>query len=446
MIFERDDNVSGSVATEPLSGSLAGSLASSLPADPGRTASSRGADLKAKVQSLRLAEVKQRPVPSRLPWALTLLLAASTAYFAFKAQQPAARPAVTTPAGASDPAVASTASASGSTGKPGDTAATTATGSTPTDAAPVDPSKIALESKGYIIPAHQILVSPKVSGMLTALNIEEGRRVEKGEILAQIETIEYDADLARVRANLALAKARLAELENGNRSEEKDQARAELAEAEHNLEQAQADWDRAKKLRASKTISIDEYEQSETQWQITEQRVTRLRFALELMLKGAREERIEQARAEVAQVEADLKKAVWRQDNTTVRAPISGTILKKNAEEGNIVNPVAFNGSFSLCDMADLAQLEVDLSINERDISRVFKQQRCEIVADAWPSRKYQGYVDRLMPIADRAKGSVSVRVKLIVPAEEEGVYLKPDMAALVRFYGDKTPLETAAK
>ena len=114
--------------------------------------------------------------------------------------------------------------------------------------------------------------------------------------------------------------------------------------------------------------------------------------------------------------------------------PVSGTILKKNAEEGNIVNPIAFNGSFSLCGMADLSDLEVDLSIQERDVARVFKGQKCKIRAEAYPERTYEGYVSRLMPIADRAKGAVPVRVKVAVPAEEEGIYLKPEMGVNVSF------------
>jgi multidrug resistance efflux pump len=129
-----------------------------------------------------------------------------------------------------------------------------------------------------------------------------------------------------------------------------------------------------------------------------------------------------------------LAKAEWRLGNCIIRAPISGTILKKNAEEGNIVNPIAFNGSFSLCDMADLSDLEVDLTIQERDISKVFKGQKCKVRAEAFPDRVYDGYVSRLMPIADRAKGAIPVRVKVTVPAEEEGVYLKPEMGALVSF------------
>ncbi|MCO6456426.1 MAG: efflux RND transporter periplasmic adaptor subunit [Pirellulaceae bacterium] len=133
-------------------------------------------------------------------------------------------------------------------------------------------------------------------------------------------------------------------------------------------------------------------------------------------------------------------KAQWRLDNCTIRAPVSGTILRKNAEEGNIVNPVAFNGSYSLCEMADLADLEVELNIQERDIARVFRNQRCEVRAEAFPDRVYQGFVSRLMPIADRAKGAVPVRVKLNVPKDEEGVYLKPEMGAIVAFFAESVP------
>lgn len=397
----------------------------------------RDAALKAKVASLRLSSTEKRPLPSRLPWALCVVLVCTTLYFANLSQRPAtAVESTATETGqqnASPQTAGATGAATGGAANP--TASPTA--SPASGATKIAPDQIALEAKGYIVPAQQILVSPKVSGMLVSLNIVEGRRVAKGDVLAQIETTEYDADFARVKANLALAAARLLELENGSRQEEKDQARADLNEAEQNLEQYRAAWERARNLKLKKALSEGDYDQAETQFQTAEQRVARLKSTLDLILNGPRPERIEQARAEVAQAQADLKKAQWRLDNTTVRAPISGTILKKNAEEGNIVNPVAFNGSFSLCDMADLSKLEVDLSINERDIGRVFTKQRCEVAADAYPNRKYVGVVDRVMPIADRAKGTVSVRVRLTIPAEEEGVYLKPDMAALVRFYGE---------
>jgi multidrug resistance efflux pump len=168
-----------------------------------------------------------------------------------------------------------------------------------------------------------------------------------------------------------------------------------------------------------------------------QQRVQRLTYALELLKLGERAERREVAKAELAQAQADLTKAEWRLGNCTIRAPRSGTILKKNAEEGNIVNPLALNGSYSLCELADLSDLEVELNIQERDISAIKVGQKCRVRTKAWADRVYDGVVSRLMPIADRGKGAVPVRVKLSIPGEEEGAYLKPEMEATVTFLND---------
>jgi len=314
-------------------------------------------------------------------------------------------------------------------------------GPTGTSSAPVAPAgAVALESKGYVIAAHQILVSPKVNGMILKLHLEEGRRVHKGDVLAELETTEYDADNARAEAMLAVSQQKLLELEHGNRPEEIAGAKAELAEAQAQREQLLSAYKRNSTLKASgnKVVTDADFEQSESQYKAMDRKVARLQNSYKLMVDGARKERIDLARAEVKQAEADVAKSKWRLDNCTIRAPISGTILKKNAEEGNIVNPIAFNGSFSLCEMADLSDLEVDLSIQERDISRVKAGQRCQVRPEAFPDRVYDGVVSRLMPIADRAKGAVPVRVKLTVPAEEEGVYLKPEMSAVVTFLNDK--------
>jgi HlyD family secretion protein len=293
---------------------------------------------------------------------------------------------------------------------------------------------VALEAKGYIIPAHQILVSPLVNGRILHLSLEEGRRVEKGEVLAEIETTEYEADVAHTKATVNVMKHRLEELEHGSRPEEVNAAKNELAEARAQRQQLLSDWKRKVQLREKGVLTENEYEQAEALYKAMDRRAARLENTYNLMVEGPRSERIEVARAELAQAEAGLKRAQWRLDNCTIRAPIAGTILKKNAEEGNIVNPIAFNGSFSLCEMADLSDLEVDLSIQERDISRVQKGQRCQVRAEAYPDRVYEGVVSRLMPIADRAKGAIPVRVKLTVPADEEGIYLKPEMGVVVSF------------
>src|SRR5262245_48009900 len=225
-----------------------------------------------------------------------------------------------------------------------------------------------LESKGYIIPVHQIQVSPKVSGMVVKLNFQEGDKVEKDAVLAELETIDYEADRNRCRGGLDASWQRFLELWTGNRPDEIKQARADLEEARANRDQLFLDWKRSYNLPKT-AMATREYEMAESAYKAADRRVVRMDAAYALMLEGARQERIILAWAEIEQAAAELTKAQWRLDNCKVRAPLSGTILTKKAEEGNIVNPVAFNISASLCEMANLADIEVELNIQERDIA-----------------------------------------------------------------------------
>jgi len=374
------------------------------------------AALSERVRSLRLPR-ENRGTKGHgvwIPWSLCLLLAASTVALGYTvwSQQPLGAETSPSPEATTAPAPAGTAAPIASSGN------------------------IALDSKGYIIPVRQILVSPKVSGMILKSFILEGKHVKQGDVLAELERVEYEADHQRATAALELARHRLGEIET-SRPKEVGAAEAELDEARAQMTQTKSDYERCRDLFKNKTaISQQDFELAQSRHLAQEQRVKRLEYALGLM-ESSRQKRIAAANAEVSQAEAELAKAKWRLDNCTIRAPITGTILKKNAEEGNIVNPIAFNGSFSLCDLADLADLEVELTIQERDISKVHVNQKCRVRAEAFPDRAYDGTVSRLMPIADRAKGAIPVRVKIRIPREEEGVYLKPEMGAIVSFLND---------
>jgi len=300
----------------------------------------------------------------------------------------------------------------------------------------VGKNTLVLEARGYVIAKHQVLVSPQVSGRILKLNIEEGRLVEKGDILAQVDETEYRADLEQMRGTLMRSQAELAELEAGARPQELASSTADLQEQEEIIKQFESQFVRLKEALKSNSVSLAEFEVAQSSFYSTKRRIEKLRQNLDMMREGPRKERIDVARAAVIQAEANFSKSQWRLDNCTIRAPISGTILKKNAEEGNLVNPIAFNGSFSVCDIADLSDLEIDLNIQERDVSKVFAGQTCEVRSEAYPKRVYKATVSRLMPIADRAKGAIPVRVAVRVPENEEGIYLKPEMSAVVVFYG----------
>ena len=377
------------------------------------------ASLKDRVQSLRLPPAGESSAAgSKLPWLLVLVMTCVSAYLLLMGS----------------PLATSSTPAAKSSAETAD-AAVTPTKSPKPEAGPVKGPVV--ESKGYIIPEQQILVSPQVSGRVIELNFEAGQRIEKGYVLAVLDNTEYLAEYERVSGQLEAARENLAELREGSRPDEIKQVQADLAESQTNLEQAERDYRRAKDLLSNGFGNKQDFETAQSQYQMLRKRVDKLAATTQLMVDGPRPERKRAAEAQVRQAEAEVRRAKWRLDNCIIVAPISGTVLKKNAELGNLVNPIAFNGSFSLCDMADLSRLEVELSIQEREISKVKKGQRCRVQPEAYMERSYDGVVSRLMPIADRAKGAVPVRVRLTVPADEEGQYLRPEMGALVKFYAD---------
>jgi HlyD family secretion protein len=376
-----------------------------------------------RVQSLRLpdkaAEAKAFPI---VPWAMAFFFALLSVGLGFAAMRPrAAEPILAESTGSLSPKGSSPA------------------GVSTAPLATVAPGGVVLESKGYIVPVHQIQVGPKVGAMIMELFIEEGQRVKEGDVLAKLETVEYQADYDMLSAKARAAKHRHEELTK-YRALEIKQAQADLDDAMAQRTAAYKDYKRNVELVSSKAISAQEIDAAESQYRSLDAKVLRTKIALEMWVQGPRDERIAAAKAEYDQLVAERDKAKWRLDNTTVRAPVSGTILTKKAEKGNMVNPSAFSNGVaaSLCDMADLSDMEVDLAIAERDIGKVFKGQKCKVIAEAFPNRVYEGVVSRKMPQADRAKGAVPVRVKIDIPSEEEGVYLRPDMGALVTFFAPK--------
>ena len=407
--------------------------------------------LDARVRSLKIAKedrLDNQKSGSWFPWLTSMVLAAVCIALAYRDDQIMAKFGFAEPA----PEVKNSVGESSAPDSPiannnSSTSATAVTNTVPQTPNPTSGAEklaaanpIALESRGYVIAKHQVLVSPQVSGRILSLNIEEGRRVVKGEILAEVERTEYQADYEQARGTLMRSKAELEELETGARPQEIAGATADLQEQEEVVVQLESQYKRMKDALKSNSISPTEFEQSQSSYLSTRKRVEKLRQSLDMMKEGPRKERIEMARAAVVQAEASLSKSKWRLENCTLRAPISGTILKKNAEQGNLVNPVAFSGSTSVCDIADLSDLEIDLNIQERDVSKVYVNQPCEVRSEAFPKRVYKGTVSRLMPIADRAKGAVPVRVAVKVPEEDEGVYLKPEMSAIVVFFSSPVP------
>jgi HlyD family secretion protein len=148
---------------------------------------------------------------------------------------------------------------------------------------------------------------------------------------------------------------------------------------------------------------------------------------------GPRLEEIRAAEAAVAEARASLAYATTQLESTKIVAPVSGTVLQRIVERGEMVSPSAFGDSgarTAVVSLADLDDLQVELDISQSDFARLAMGQRAEIVPEAYPQLKYTGYVEEIAPEANRAKATVQVKVKIESPDGQ----LRPEMSARVNF------------
>lgn len=318
------------------------------------------------------------------------------------------------------------------------------------NAVEVSRGRLALSAGGYVVPVRRVQVSPKVGGEVLDLTLldqngkpvldasgkpcelMEGMVVKKDWVIARLDPAKYEFEFRRCEALAAQAKADWDKMKAGNRKEEILQAKAALEETERMRDQLRDEAGRQRRSRMAS--SAEDQVKTESKLSQAEFKVEQLRQSFELMREGYRAEDKQRAEATYQLAEAQRDSAKYDRDNTRVVAPVDGIILKKYAEVGSTVRPEAYsNGlSASLCDMADLKQLEVDVDISERDLVQVFQGQDCDVRTEAFPEKIYKGKVNRLWPEATRSKASVSVRVRILVPDDE--TILRPEMRARVVF------------
>ncbi len=361
------------------------------------------------------------------------------------------------------------------TDSPGGSSGSGATpGSGNSSAAPVPTGTIRWEGKGVLVVSRQISVSPidvggkvlelrgprppldtevgqsVLGGSLAAAQpsrkFEEGALYREGDIIAILDSTTYRAQVSEAKASLSSAEQRReaavqrreAQLPSSVRKVEVEQVEAQLKEAQAN--KLQADQELARQERLGPAASVRELQQAQANATGLSAKVKNLDATLVLLKEGPRKETlaafeadVKSAEADVAAASARLVQAQWRLDNCTIKAPIAGTVLTKSAEVGKLVNPMAFSGGGAICDLADLADLEADLKVAEREIAKVRVGMRCTIRPDAYQDRVYAGTVHRIMPIANRADNTVNVRVRVkLFDGEIPGTFLKPEMGAVV--------------
>jgi RND family efflux transporter MFP subunit len=254
---------------------------------------------------------------------------------------------------------------------------------------------IGITANGYVVARTQASVSSRITGRLAFLGVEEGSVVRRGEIVARLENDDYQAVVRQAQAEVL-------------------RAQAALVEAEATRDQLARDLRRSRSLLEDSLASEREVEDFEARLTAAEARV------------GVQEAMVQSAEASVGVAEANL-------ENTYIRAPFNGTVLRKDAEVGEVVAPVATGGGLTrgaVVTMADLETLEVEVDVNEAYIAQIASGQPTRITLDAYPDSSYMGEVRQIVPTADRQRATVLVKVSIL----EDDPRILPEMGARVDF------------
>jgi HlyD family secretion protein len=295
---------------------------------------------------------------------------------------------------------------------------------------------VVFNATGYIVAHHKIEVSTKVSGKVAWIGVEKGDRVRQGQVVVRLEDQEFRAQLHQAAGNVAFLEARLRELETGSRPEEIAAARANVVQAEADLENARINLERVRGLTDSGVFSRQALDDARARFDAWKARVESLQKTYELVRIGPRVEQIDAVRGQLAEARGRRDYFQTLLDSTVIRAPVTGTILERAVEIGEFVT-TSFVGERGakgyVVSLADLNDLQVELDINQDDFARLGPRQRGIVTTDAYPDRKYQGLIEEISPEADRQKATVQVKVKILKPDD----YLRPEMNARVAFLGD---------
>jgi HlyD family secretion protein len=292
-----------------------------------------------------------------------------------------------------------------------------------------------LSATGYVVAHHKINVNSKVTGRVAWIGVEKGDKVKEGQVVVRLEDQEFRALYEQARGGYESAKARLAEMEHGSRPEEVQQAEHNLSEARATAANDKTTLDRTRDLFSQGVVSKQALDDSNARYDASQQRVNSLAQSFQMSKIGPRSEQIQRVRADVVQAQGQMDYAKSQLDATIIRAPVSGTILERTAEKGELVTAQFASGAEggprgSVVALADLDDIQVELDIAQDDFAKLGPKQEATVILDAFKDRSYKGAIAEISPEANRQKATVQVKVQITNP----DAYLRPEMNATVQF------------
>jgi HlyD family secretion protein len=305
---------------------------------------------------------------------------------------------------------------------------------------------VVLSASGYIVAHHKINLNSKVTGRVKWIGVEKGDKVKEGQVLVRLEDDEFRAQYEQANGAAESAKAYLQELQDGSRPEEVQQAQHNLDEAKATLVNDKVTLERTQNLVNQGVLSRQALDDATGKFEADQQRVNSLDKGFQLSKLGPRAEEIARAKGALMQAQGQADYAKSLLDATVIRAPVTGTILERAAEKGELVTSgfasTAEGGPQGLVvSLADLNDLQVELDIAQDDFAKLGPNQKASINVDSYPDLKWDGQIAEISPQANRAKATVQVKVQVLNPDP----HLRPDMNATVKFLADENRATAAS-
>ena len=251
-----------------------------------------------------------------------------------------------------------------------------------------------LTGQGYVVAQVKAAISSKATGRLQELFVIEGDKVKKGMIIGRIESNDVQANLNQQKAQIAVLNA-------------------SVANAQAELEDAHSAYLRQQSLLQNKVGTQSEFDASQGRWKRALAQVS-----------------VAQAQINVQQ--AAIASAQVLVENTVIRAPFDGTVLSKNANVGEVITALgaAAGARGAVVTLANMSSLEVEADVSESSLSKILPNMPVEISVSAIADKKYKGYVNKIIPTADRGKGTVQIKIRF----NEIDERVLPEMGAKVNF------------
>jgi HlyD family secretion protein len=306
---------------------------------------------------------------------------------------------------------------------------------------------------GKVMPDQEVHVVSKIPGKVALVKVREGMVVKKGDELVKLEADDYTLQVKQAESGIAAAKAKLAEVKAGARSQEIqalegavqqamasiEQTKAAVEQAKSAYDLAQKNYSRMKNLFDNAVVSqaeIDKaaldleqartsYEQVQAQLEAMNGQLTSAKAKLDLAKSGPTSNAVKALEADVTRLQYSLELAQNALDNTSVKAPIDGIVSKRNVEPGEMAQP-----GVPLITLVKMDNVQIEVSVPQNQVNHVEKGATVEVRVDGLPDKVFKGIVDFVSPVSDPNNSTFPVNIKV---DNSEGL-LRSGMVAEVSF------------